>query len=59
MIIDDHVHVHEWSFQKGEREFEADYVIALTDEWGIDKSSQILLCSTSGAPPNPNPGGTP
>ena len=21
MIIDDHVHVHEWSFQKGDREF--------------------------------------
>ena len=39
MIIDDHVHVHEWSFQKGEREFEADYVIALMDQWGIASPS--------------------
>jgi predicted TIM-barrel fold metal-dependent hydrolase len=38
VIIDDHVHVHEWSFQKGDREFEADYVVQLMDEWGIDKS---------------------
>jgi predicted TIM-barrel fold metal-dependent hydrolase len=38
MIVDDHVHVHEWSFQKGDREFEADYVVELMDEWGIDKS---------------------
>jgi uncharacterized protein len=38
MIIDDHVHVHEWSFQKGQREFEADYVIELMDRWGVDKS---------------------
>jgi predicted TIM-barrel fold metal-dependent hydrolase len=38
MIIDDHVHVHEWSFQKGDREFEVDYVVELMDEWGIDKS---------------------
>ena len=38
MIIDDHVHVHEWSFQKGYREFEVDYVVELMDEWGIDKS---------------------
>jgi uncharacterized protein len=38
MIIDDHVHVHEWSFQKGQREFEADYVIELMDQSGIDKS---------------------
>ena len=38
MVIDDHVHVHEWSFQKGDREFEAGYVIELMDEWGVDKS---------------------
>jgi predicted TIM-barrel fold metal-dependent hydrolase len=38
MIIDDHVHVHEWSFQKGQREFEAEYVIELMDAWAIDKS---------------------
>ena len=38
MIIDDHVHVHEWSFQKGDREFEVDYVVELMDEWGIDNS---------------------
>ena len=38
MIIDDHVHVHEWSFQKGDREFEAGYVVELMDQWGIDKS---------------------
>jgi len=38
MIVDDHVHVHEWSFQKGDREFEADYVVELMDQWGIDKS---------------------
>ena len=38
MIIDDHVHVHEWSFQKGDREFEVDYVVELMDEWGIDLS---------------------
>ena len=36
MIIDDPVHVHEWSLQKGDREFEVDYVVELMDEWGID-----------------------
>ncbi|MGQ0654475.1 MAG: amidohydrolase family protein [Betaproteobacteria bacterium] len=38
MIIDDHVHVHEWSFQKGDREFEADYVVELMDRCGIDRA---------------------
>ena len=37
MIIDDHIHVHEWSFQPGQAEYEVDYVIGLMDQFGIDK----------------------
>jgi uncharacterized protein len=38
MVIDDHVHVHEWSFHEGDPEYEVDYVVKLMDEWGIDLS---------------------
>lgn len=38
MIIDDHVHVHEWSFHHGQPEYEGAYVIELMDRFGIDKS---------------------
>lgn len=38
MIIDDHVHVHEWSYQKNDPEFEVDYVVKLMDEFGVDVS---------------------
>lgn len=38
MIIDDHVHVHEWSFHEGDPEYEVDYVVQQMDTWGIDLS---------------------
>jgi predicted TIM-barrel fold metal-dependent hydrolase len=38
MVIDDHVHVHEWSFREGDPEYEVDYVVGLMDKWKIDKS---------------------
>ena len=38
MIIDDHVHVHEWSFNADQPEYRVDYVIKVMDEVGIDKS---------------------
>ena len=38
MVIDDHVHVHEWSFREGDAEYEVDYVVGLMDKWKIDKS---------------------
>lgn len=36
MIIDDHVHVHEWSYRAGDPEYEADYVIRQMDASGVD-----------------------
>jgi uncharacterized protein len=36
MIIDDHVHVHEWSYRQGDPEYEADYVIRQMDAAGVD-----------------------
>lgn len=36
MVIDDHVHVHEWGYQPGDPEYEVDYVIAQMDENGVD-----------------------
>lgn len=36
MVIDDHVHVHEWGYQAGDPEYEADYVVAQMDEHGVD-----------------------
>jgi hypothetical protein len=46
MIIDDHVHVHEWSFQKGDREFEVDYVVELMDAWEVHKYGGGIRCNT-------------
>jgi len=36
MIIDDHVHVHEWSYRQGDPEYEVDYVIRQMDASGVD-----------------------
>ena len=36
MIIDDHTHCHEWSFKKGDPEYEGDFVIQEMDKNGID-----------------------
>jgi uncharacterized protein len=36
MVIDDHIHVHEWSFKEGDRDFEVDFVVEQMDEWGVD-----------------------
>jgi predicted TIM-barrel fold metal-dependent hydrolase len=38
MIIDDHVHVHEWSYRKGDPEYEVEYVIRQMDEAGVDRA---------------------
>jgi hypothetical protein len=38
MVIDDHVHVHEWSFREGDAEYEVDFVVGLMDKFAIDKS---------------------
>ena len=38
MVIDDHGHVHEWSYREGDPEYEVDYVVGLMDKWKIDKS---------------------
>lgn len=36
MIIDDHVHVHEWSFRPDEDAYHIDYLIAQLDACGVD-----------------------
>lgn len=36
MVIDDHVHVHEWDYRPGDPEYEIDFVIAQMDECGVD-----------------------
>ena len=36
MIIDDHVHVHEWSYREGQPEYEVEHVIGQLDACGID-----------------------
>lgn len=38
MIIDDHVHVHEWSYRAGDPEYEIDYVIRQMDACGVDRA---------------------
>jgi hypothetical protein len=38
MIIDDHVHVHEWSYREGDPEYEVDYVIRQMDEAGVHRA---------------------
>ena len=48
MIIDDHTHCHEWSFKKGDPEFEGDFVIQEMDKNGIDVSVIMDSCAYLG-----------
>lgn len=36
MVIDDHIHVHEWGYRPGDPEYEVDFVIRQMDECGVD-----------------------
>lgn len=38
MIIDDHVHVHEWSYRKGDPQYEVAYVIRQMDAASVDRA---------------------
>lgn len=48
MIIDDHTHCHEWSFRKGQPEYEAAFVVEELDRAGVDAAVIMDSCAYLG-----------